>query len=308
MMIFRRLPYISLVFGLICLVGCNKKRHRKAKPSGKAPQALVVHKQEEPPKPKKPIKQMSVEEAVEAAHYYEFIDHEALLLATYQHIIAKSKDSDITACYLLKAADHYLQTNNFSEAKRYYKKLTTLYPGYKDIERASYREVLAHFLSSLAPSRDQAATQATITLAKKYLADFPQGAAGQVISILGAAYKRLLLSELLVIEFYLNKFSLTGTPQPLKGGIQRMKSLQTAVIAPLKKYDQNVAKMTESREWKEQVERPWSTFDELVETSIGCQQVVQHLERAVALLETMATNPDKLVHEAALVVIARDKF
>lgn len=288
-------------------MGCRKPARKRVQAVSHVQQEGAKKVEEEPKKPQKSIKQMALEEALEAARYYEFIAHEALLIATYQHIIAKSKDSDVTAQYLIKLADHYLQTNNFTEAKKYYKKIAMLYPGYRDIERARYREVIAHFSSSLAPSRDQAATQETISLAKKYMADFPQGSIDQVMSIVSAAYKKLLASELLVVEFYLNKFALSGAPEPLRGGLQRLQSLQDIIIPALKKYDATLVGTLESASWKEHMERPWSKLDDLLETAEGREQVVVYLQAAVALMRTIVVGAEP-VSSSSGVAVARDKF
>jgi len=249
----------------------------------------------EPKKPKKAIKAMGIEEALEAAEYYEFINHQALLISTYQHIIATSKDPDIVATNLTKLADLYLIDGNFAEAKRYYKKVIALYPGHKGIERARYREILAHFLSSLAPTRDQATTQATITLGKKYLEDFPHVEAGKVRGILAAAYKKLLASELLVVNFYLNKYALSGAIQPIKAALQRMMANTTIILPQLKAYDVAYNVMQSDPAWSHQILVAWDVEDidiheERQRVALRIQQAVSLLDKIVALDQATAMN------------------
>lgn len=291
---------------LIVLTGCRKQKVALPQPSSVEEEGVVPAVTTEPAKPTKSVKQMTVEEALEAAEYYEFINHQASLVATYQHIISKSKDPDIVATYLIKLADLHFIDNNFDEAKKNYKKATTLYPGHKGIEGARYREVLTHFLSSLNPSRDQSATQATITLGKKYLTDFPHVQPDRVRSIIAAAYKKLLMSELLVVNFYLNKFKLSDIAQPIKAALQRMQNIVVMIIPQLKLYDTEFARLQSDAEWSQHVLMPW---DELqakdLDTNEARTRVALKLQEAVVSLQTVV-DPEGL--KTLVASDLRDRF
>lgn len=293
-------------FLLAILVGCrqNKIHSPQADIAASEQTEEVKKKLLDPQKPEKSIKQMTVEEAIEAVRYYESINHQALLIATYQNIIAKSKDPDVVATHLIKLADLYLADNNFEEAKKTYKKATTLYPGHQGIEAARYRELVAHFMSSLGPTRDQAATQTTINLGKKYLADFPQAEPERVRSIVAAAYKKLLVSEILVINFYINKAKLGTSRQPLKAALQRMDNIIKVIIPQLKQYDQEFNVLQLNQEWKERVKLSWGELaaEDLDDEAIR-QRVINQLEQAVTLLHAVG-EPGKSVQVSNL----RDRF
>ena len=283
-------PVVTVCCLLIMLAGCRQPAAKVALPSVLPEQENVVSDEvADPVKPQKAIKQMTVEEALEAVKYYEFINHQALLVATYQHIIAKSKDPETVATHLIKLADLYFIDNNCEEAKKYYKKATMLYPGHPGIENARYREVMTHFLSSLNASRDQSATQTTINLGKKYLVDFPQAEPERVRTIIAAAYKKLLQSELLVINFYLNKFKLNGTAQPIQAALQRMAGVADVLLPQLKLYDSAAAKIQAQEAWSHSVFLPWSTsLSDNLDTDASRQEVIAKLEQAIPLLQTIA--------------------
>lgn len=290
------------------LGGCRQPSAHITLPSvlPELPPLLAESTPSEPAKPEKAIKQMSVEEAIEAAAYYAFINHQALLIAVYQHIIAKSKDPETVATYVIKLADLYFIDNNFDEAKKHYKKAITLYPGHTGIENARYREVLAHFLSSLSPARDQSATQTTINLGKKYLADFPQAEPDRVRSIIASAYKKLLQSELLVISFYLNKFRIgNGNTQPVQAALQRMINIVEILLPQLKIYDEHARTIQAQPNWMGHVFLSWDTLlTDNLDTFESRQEVIAKLDYAVSILQGATDN----VGIAAATVSAADRF
>jgi outer membrane protein assembly factor BamD (BamD/ComL family) len=195
-------------------------------------------------KPQRRLREMSEPEAVHAAEYYEKIGPQDLIISAYQRVIAVSLDPEIIATYTKKLADLYLADSNYKEAKKYYHKFVSLYPGHSLITDVRYHEILTHFLSSLSPQRDQTATHHVITLGKQYLADYPEQRTvatvrcmyEKVIEMIGASYQRLLFAEISIIRFYLNKFSIDQLASSLHAATQRLVRIITHTIPDMRPF------------------------------------------------------------------------
>jgi len=237
--------FLSCVASLLilCLVpGC----YRPHKPrSFKAQQERVQRLK--PQKPTKQIKHMNAEEAIAAATFYEELGHKDMIVASYHQIINTAPDPDIAGTYLLKLADFYMGEGNIAEAKKQYQRIITIYPGHNSIERAHYRNLIAHYWSMLPAGRDQAATHTTIKLAKQYLSEYPDQHENshKVRDIIAAAYQRLLAHELLVINFYLNQFLIEGRAASLKSAIHRLQFIQEKIIEYMKPFVSQVESLRE---------------------------------------------------------------
>jgi tetratricopeptide (TPR) repeat protein len=230
------------MFLLCTLTGCRKATSPKSL-KAKREHARAIGSQ----KPQRRLREMSGAEAVHAADYYEKTGPQDLIISSYQRIIAVSLDPETVALYLKKLADLYLKDDNYKEAKNYYHKFVSLYPGHSLIAEVRYHEILAHFLSSLSPQRDQTATHHVITLGKQYLADYPEQTTtrDKVIEMVGASYKRLLSYEISIIRFYLNKFSIDQLASSLHAATHRLVHIITLTMPEMNPFIAHLEKITE---------------------------------------------------------------
>jgi len=231
------------MFFLICsLTACRKQTSPKSL-KAKREHAREMGSQ----KPQRRLREMSAAEAIHAADYYEKTGPQELIISAYQRVIAVSLDPETVATYLKKLADLYLENENYKEAKSYYQKFVSLYPGHPLIIDVRYHEILAHFLSSLSPQRDQTTTHQVIKLGKHYLADYPEQTKqhDMVIEMVGAAYKRLLEKEIAVIYFYLNKFSIDQLGSSLYAALQRVSHIVKTMIPDMEQFIPGAADASE---------------------------------------------------------------
>lgn len=229
------LPYIIIPLSIL-LAGCTlRNKQGGSRRDGKIRKMELYKKT-----PQKRVKDMTLDEAITAARFYEEHMNSDHLIMTYQGIIAKSQhEPDIAATYLIKLADFYLGISNFDEAKKQYRKVIGLYPGFAGIERARYREVVAHFWSSLGPTRDQSATHTTITLGKQYLEDFKDAApfCEKIRTMIAASYRTVLEYERGIVEFYINRYFLSrDNEKPLRAALQRLEIIRTELLPDLVRF------------------------------------------------------------------------
>lgn len=213
--------YFSCVI-LLALPGCY--RPAAPRPVKELPeQGGEQTEQQKTYKPTRQVKEMTTEEARSAAAYYEEVGKQDLLIATYNRIITLEKDPEVVAQHIVKLADVYFGDGNFTEAIKQYRRAITLYPGASTLERARYREIVAHFWSALQSARDQTTTEATIKLGRRYLTDFPhEASAEQVAVMIAASYRKLLAHECMVMAFYQTKYATTGIVSSLRAVTQRL--------------------------------------------------------------------------------------
>lgn len=218
---------------LICMTGCTLRNKQGGSRRDSKIRTIEFRKKT----PQKRIKDMTLDEAITASRFYQENNNTDLLLATYQQIIAKSQHQpDIAASYIIKLADFYLGISNFDDAKKQYRKVINLYPGFIGIERARYREVVTHFWSSLGPKRDQTATRATITLGKQYLEDFKDAveSCDRIKTMIAASYRTVLEHEQGIVAFYIKKYFLhTDSEKPLRAALQRLEIIRAELLPEL---------------------------------------------------------------------------
>lgn len=282
--VFYRYTYTFSIAAILCLVsGCaphNKQGGSRARV--KARQVLLLEK-----KPRKRIKEMTVEEAVRAGEFYEHVKNYDLLPVAYQHIIAKSQhEPDVAAAYYIKLADFYLASNDFQEAKKHYRKVIDIYPGYQGIERARYREVLAHFWSSLSPERDQTTTRATIQLGRAYLKDFPHvtDSCERICGMIAASYRKLLESDMKVLESYIKKYFLnTNNERPLRGAVQRLHTIRTELLPDMVRFIPEAASVRDVLVIPEEVVEAIDTIEGRTELAALLYQKLEQMRHTLVI-------------------------
>jgi len=233
----------------------------------------------------KRIKDMNLEEALEAKQYYEDLGREDMVLQLIPHIISISKDVHLTARLQLELADLHLSSGNLEQAGKLYTDFVSFYPGDANIKKARYHLLLATFWTALEPDRDQALTNTSVELAKKYLQDFPQDEeyTPKVHEIIKACYQALLEGELSLMKFYLNKFTYEHKPTAIEAARLRLTHIKDAYLPILALYDERGKNILETMEPIEKL----ATMDDLALV----REQADLIMKQVALAEMLLVSP-----------------
>lgn len=187
-----------------------------------------------PEVPIKGIKHMTLEESVKARDYYRKVNDTELLIKALERVIALSTDYKLTDEALLELADLQLEDKRFEAAQKLYRNYNTLYPGSSRREDAWYHEILAHQRDISSPDRDQSKTRETLALTKKFLEEFDEGKHNaEVERIQRECYKHLLKHELIVMHYYLKRYSYEELPAFLEAVRTRLVYSAQELLKPL---------------------------------------------------------------------------
>lgn len=160
----------------------------------------------------KNVKEMTINEALNAKRYYESLGRLDRVAKLIPHIISLSKDAEQIADLTFELADIEVDLGNIESAFKLYSSFVSVYPGSKHNKSARHHQIMTSYWRMLPSYLDQTITQTTISLAKSYLVDFPDEDAlnKEVQKVLVAAYASLLEHEIATIRFYLQRFALSG--------------------------------------------------------------------------------------------------
>lgn len=259
--------------GLLCIAGCGNKPYTSIKKQRQEKLTTQVA-QESTNKiasPAKNIKNMTLQEALEAKRYYEQQDNDDMLLKLIPHMISLSTDAQLTALLSLELADIHVGAGNLEAALKAYAAFITAYPGHADIKGARYRQILTSWWSALEPDRDQSATRATQHFAATYIKDYPQEdeALLKVEEILLLCYRRLLEHELATAAFYINRYHQAGKDSALDAAEARLEYANKELLQAIKVYDADLAALSRT------IETTLATLKEQRETVSAAERAEQ---------------------------------
>ncbi len=137
------------------------------------------------------------------------------LVSSKDYVIAcKYLERMITLCdninekakLIIELADVLFNQRSFDDAVKWYTEFTTLYPGNKHVEYASYRAIVCYSKKILGSDRDQTPTEKTLELADAFLKrdDLFTEHKKEVLKIQRESYQRLAASDCRVVEFFIN--------------------------------------------------------------------------------------------------------
>lgn len=181
------------------------------------------------------IKDMKVEEALEAKEFYKSTDRYDVAIKCIQHILTESEDLDLLAKLNIELIQLYEKLGELEKAEKVAHDYQELYPGTKDLPLAAYYEIKLASKAILASDRDQKKTEETVDLAKKFLENFSNSPHVLAVQkILLSAYEVLIEGEFGVINSYLNKYKITGNQGSLDAANKRLDYVKTnlASFAP----------------------------------------------------------------------------
>jgi outer membrane protein assembly factor BamD (BamD/ComL family) len=188
---------------------------------------------------RKKSKDMSLDEARKAKEYFVLLERDEKVIIMLERIIALTNDDQEMQSSVLELADVYTRQGDLAKAQQLYHHYTFICPGGKDIEYASYQEIMVHFWDLLSIDRDQQKTHTTIMLAKKFLKEFPRASSylSSIHDILKTCYMNLFQHELNVIHHYVAKYSYSNSEQTLIAATKRFEYVQEELIPYLRDYD-----------------------------------------------------------------------
>lgn len=227
------------------LASCGGKRPYEQFKKVRTPQEVASTTQ-----PAKAIKKMNLEEALEAYAYYDQEGRDDLLMKVIPHIITLSSDVHQIANLTLELADIHMGSGDFDAAQKLYDTFIDKYPGHEKIKDARYRQIVALWWRSLEPDRDQSLTRSMVTAARSYLRDFKEHdeQRTKVQALVALAYEKLMVHELQIAQFYVNRGDLAATQA-------RLTYLNKEVAKPGARYDKKLKmlhdELVELEAWSE---------------------------------------------------------
>lgn len=136
-----------------------------------------------------------------------------------ERLITLCDDINKKADHILELADLYLEQSLYEDATKWYTEFTTLYPGSKQIEYATYKAIVCSSQRILSPDRDQTVTHETLALCDSFLErqNIFTTHLDEVRNIKNTCNKTLSQSELYISTFYINHGDYQSAQMRLKG-------------------------------------------------------------------------------------------
>lgn len=207
-----------LVVTCVLLSGCAYKSSAiKTKKQPQANQEKIV-----PPVAKK-IKDMTLEEALQALPYYRAYNNESSLAVALERVVTLEKSPEVIEPLLQELAALKEKQGNLEEAQALYEQYLLLYPGTPHVDDIHYRLISIMNRRALGPDRDQNITKKTKDRAEQFLKLFPKSDhAAAIKEILGSSVGENLEHELGRVFFYIQKYTYTNNPSALNAARKRL--------------------------------------------------------------------------------------
>ncbi len=169
--------------------------------------------------PKKTYSQMGYDELCVLKDNELKKQHTDAVIIILERMMPLCDDINKKAEDIIQLADLYLDKGLYEDAAKWYKEFTTLYPGNKNIEYATYKAIVCSSKTILSFDRDQTPTEQTIELADNFLerSDVFTQYADHVRDIRRNCYKTLADSECNVGSFYIKQGDYKAAQLRLEG-------------------------------------------------------------------------------------------
>lgn len=124
-----------------------------------------------------------------------------------EKMVPLCSDLDELSDLMLEFADLLFDAGNLAKAERLYSEFSSMYPGHKKAEYASYKAIICSYWATLDHQRDQSKTKETIERAEAFLKHSSSFVTygDQVDEILYACREKLLESEMAIFHYYLER-------------------------------------------------------------------------------------------------------
>lgn len=182
---------------------------------------------------------MSFEEASQAKEIYTKTGSLELRISTLERMLSVSPDHATSEMLLLELGELYLEHGDFEKAQEVYKLYGELYPGSTYLRDARFNEIQAHFACIQPAENDQTETHACITLANKFINEFPNETEyhARVIPLLKTCYYRLIEGEVIFARLHLRRFELDNLMPALNASKKRLRYIEEKIIPELARID-----------------------------------------------------------------------
>lgn len=186
--------------------------------------SCLFQKNSDQPNINKLAKHMNFKEAAYAKDYYKEKKNSDCFINCAERVLAVGGDQDIEQTTRLELAEHYLEQCKYEKANNYSIEYQKLYPGTTEAKRAAFIEIQSYYLATLTSDRDQSDTLKALEHAQDFLKLYPDDTeyTADITNIISTCYKKLLESEIHVIESYLNKYNYYNYAAPLISGQKRI--------------------------------------------------------------------------------------
>lgn len=229
--------YLFIVILLSVLSGCFFSKPLKIKlPDGQEKQLFA---------PKKMVKDMNYQEALEGKEYYEAVNNDEFTLKCAERMVALASDKEETAKALLTLAQGYNKQGDHKKAKQYAQDYQLYYPGTPEAKDAAYLAIQSQFLSTLGAGKDQTSTHKTIEQAELFLKRYEneEHYCKSVKDMVQACYKKLLDNELSVINTYVARNKYNKKDAPLVAASRRIEHIKKKLLPQVPQETERVKKL-----------------------------------------------------------------
>ncbi len=155
------------------------------------------------------------------------------LIRYNEKMLAMCKDMYELKDITLELANLLYESGDREKAGKLYGEFIKLYPGTQEVEYAYFRAIVCCFEGVLDAERDQSKTKETLELTKRFLerADVFEKHIDEVLKIKMSCCERLIESEMLIINYYMNKNCYKAVENRL-AGLQKDYSDQVDNLSP----------------------------------------------------------------------------
>lgn len=231
--------YFLMVIFLIFLPCCSGRKKLTKKQAVEKKES-----KEQRPFRYKKIERLTFDEALDVYYFYKKQPKKPQLASVIERIIALTTDHDFINPLLIELADLMFESGNYKKAEEYYTQHATMYPGSSHIDYVKTRQIESAYKQILDVRRDQSKTKETRKLIESYLLslDNDNPKRKNMEKILDQCYMILLESELLYINFYLNRYrTMERQEKALDAAYKRLHHINTTLIPFIKaEHYQNV--------------------------------------------------------------------
>lgn len=195
--------------------------------------------------PKKMVKDMNYQEALDGKDYYEAVNNEEFALKCAERMVALASDKEETAKAMLKLAHGYIKEGDYQKSKQYAMDYQLYYPGTPEAKDAAYIAIKAQYLSTLIPGRDQTNTYATIEQAEDFLKKYETDTQYKqsVKEMANTCYQKLLENEVAIVKTYLARNKYNKQQAPLASASRRIAHIKEKLLPHAPEHTERIKNM-----------------------------------------------------------------
>jgi len=175
---------------------------------------------------------MNLEQAYQARLYYLWKQSIDPAIHVLERILILEEDQNQRAYHMIEIGDLHMSKEDYAGAQTVYETCIEQYPGSAYFEYLMRQLMLCHYYNMMPPEKDQTETRNVITSADTYLNTFGEFStyAHEAHQLQRHAYHDFCTAELLVSDFYLNKYTYTQAPSTLRAAYYRLQYMYDHIV------------------------------------------------------------------------------